>query len=138
MLQVVFTASTDWVAQKAQIINLLREELGGPHKEELIALVNVMGSGLTYPVFNDLLSKVRADYFTNAVYTFSINGTNNQCELSVTSGATTYVEDNAGSFNGQFIKLAPSGVLPVNTGKELITSTVALSNVEVNFRNTYI
>ena len=137
-LQAVYDAFDDWVTQKEQTLNLLREELGGPHREALVALVNATGAGLAYPDFLNLVTKIRSDFFTEAVYTFAINGTNNQCELTVVSGADTYVEDNAGSFNGKFITLAPSGILPVSVGKETITSTVALSNVEVNFRNTYI
>ena len=138
MLQMVYNASTDWAAQKEQTLNLLREELGGPHREALIALVNAMGADLAYETFDNLVTKTRLDFFTDVVYTFAINGTNNQCELTVVSGADTYIEDNAGSFNGKFVTLAPSGILPVSAGKEIITSTVALSNVEVDFRNTYI
>lgn len=137
-LQVVYLASTNWATEKEQTLNLLREEIGGPHRERIMALVNAMGADLSYPTFDNLVTKVRLDFFTNAVYTFAVNGTNNQCELTVVSGAGTYVEDNAGSFNGKFITLAPSGVLPISVGKETIISTVALSNIEVDFRNTYV
>ena len=62
-LQVVYLASTNWATEKEQTLNLLREEIGGPHRERIMALVNAMGADLSYPTFDNLVTKVRLDFF---------------------------------------------------------------------------
>lgn len=137
-LQAVYEAANDWTASKLGVLTYLREELNGPHREELLAKVLATGTGLTYADYAALRDHLTARFFTDVDYLFKILQSSKQCELVVTVGADTYKEDNSGAFNGKFIILAPSGVLPVASGQETITSNVVLNSVEVSFKNTYI
>lgn len=127
-----------WETEKQQTLKVLREELNGTHRNKLIGLVDLMGSGLAYPNFDQLYYAIIQHFFTNVPYTFQINASTNQSILTVTSGAEVYIEDNTGAFNGKFIYLAPSGVLPVIEGSETFTSSVQLDDVELQFLYTYI
>lgn len=140
-LQEVYSAWPAWSTKKASVLNTLREELNGSHRDTLINLVNATGSGLTYSTFPGLKQKIQTDFFTNVKYRFRIQGTTNQCGLEITNTAGTsvlYTEDNAGSFNGKFIKLKAGGILPVVSNQQILTSSVPISDVEVKFKDTYI
>ena len=138
VLQSVYEAADDWSAKKPGVLAYLREELNGVHREELLNKVVGTGSGLIYAGYTNLRDHLISRFFTNATYSFRILQSSGQSELVATLGAETYVEDNSGSFNGKFITLAPSGVLPVQSGKEVITSNTILNNIEVVYKNTYI
>lgn len=140
-LQEVYSAWPAWSTKKASVLNTLREELNGSHRDALINLVNATGSGLTYTTFTGLRQKIQTDFFTNVKYRFRIQGTTNQCGLEITNTDGTnvlYTEDNAGSFNGKFIKLKAGGILPVASNQQILTSSVPISDVEVKFKDTYI
>lgn len=124
----------DWVAQKTNIMDTLREELDGPARETILTLVNAAVANGFLALYNAFV----AAFFTGYTYVYSINGIINQCQLVVKKGTViTYKEDNNGSFNGQFIKLASSSGLPT-LGVQSFAITRSLSNIEVFFQNTYI
>lgn len=150
VLQLVYQnydTGANWANAKVNVLNILREELDGAAKDTLLLCVGATGTGLTFTSASALRTYLISLFFTGATYTFSINGIGKQVKLTTTGTKRLnsslveesygYVEDNTGSFNGRYPVIKPSGVL-VPLGTQTIVSNNSLTNVEVNFQNTYI
>lgn len=128
-----------WGERKAQVVNMLRDTIDGPHKNTLIGWINATGSGGTYTNLNSLYDHVRAQCFTDRNFNYAIDGQNKQVSLSVSMGNLHYMMDEAGGFNGKFLYAEPSKGLPITTtNRQTITSNAVLDYVIINFKNTYV
>lgn len=146
MLELVYLHFDNWEDNKTNVLNILREELDGSARATLIFMAQAVGA--VYTTYPMLVAAVREAFFTDVVYRFTSNGENKQSLLeaknatkyssNLVSSTTTYLEDNAGAFNGKYLFAEPSGVLPVIDGLQTLTSNQRLSGVEIDFLNMYL